>query len=343
MQGRNILVAAVAAVAVMLVPASAAHATLSVTATGDDGQPAALTVGAPLALRMMDQKVIARVDKAEGYRWTMTVLDPSGVAATYGSPSCYRTEVIPEDSDLVIFRGNGTYRVVIGFSTDTTDTTCAKITRQVEYQFSVNSSVALGQPAGPVLTRQPNSYSTITQLLAFSGNPGAITYEIRYAKGGVLAADGSISGPVGNGYVDSATGQVQLIGLREPGSYLVVARAKNGDYYSPWSAPVTLTLLAPFDMTGISTLDRKGPSYKLRGTLGEPSAGGRVTISIAKGKTGKRFRVLGKPKVNSKGQWTLRFTVRKYGWYRMRYSYKGSATVAKGTIYATARIRKVFG
>ena len=63
----------------------------------------------------------------------------------------------------------------------------------------------------------------------------------------------------------------------------------------------------------------------------EPTAaGGRVTVAIAKGKNGKKFRTLGKARINSKGVWTLRFTVRKYGAYRMRYSFAGNATVVKG-------------
>ena len=94
----------------------------------------------------------------------------------------------------------------------------------------------------------------------------------------------------------------------------MVARGRNGDYYTPWSAPVTFKLLAPFDMSSVSAIDSRGPSYRLRGTLDEPyAAGGRVTVAIAKGKNGKKFRTLGKAKVNSKGVWTLRFTVRKRG------------------------------
>ena len=325
---------ATAVVATGLVVPATANATVLAKITDDAGTPVALAEGAPPSLRNMDVRYYVNTD--EGVSFSATVLGPDGLPTGVGI-TCGSKGV--ESNRSTDYHGNGVYTLQV---TVYSDIPCAKPTRTVSYTWNVAAGVAIAPPAPTMLTRQPNSFSTITQLLAFSGNPGASTYEIRYAKGGVLAPDGSISGPVGNGYVDSATGQVQLIGLREPGAYTVVARAKNGDYYSPWSAPVTLTLLAPFDMTGITTLDRKGPSYKLRGTLGEPSAGGRVTISIAKGKTGKRFRVLGKPKVNSKGQWTLRFTVRKYGSYRMRYSYKGSSTVAKGTIYATVRIRKVF-
>ena len=67
--------------------------------------------------------------------------------------------------------------------------------------------------------------------------------------------------------------------------------------------------------------------------MGETSAaGGRVTVAAAKGKNGKRFRTLGKAKINSKGVFKLRFRLAR-GTYRMRYSFKGSSTVARGTVY----------
>ena len=57
---------------------------------------------------------------------------------------------------------------------------------------------------------------------------------------------------------------------------------------------------------------------------------------------GKRFRTLGKPKINSKGQITLRFRL-KVGTYRMRYSFKGNSVMARGTIYDVVRIKRVLG
>jgi hypothetical protein len=65
-----------------------------------------------------------------------------------------------------------------------------------------------------------------------------------------------------------------------------------------------------------------------------------VTISAAKGKKGGHYRTLGKPKVNSKGVFKLRFRLKKLGWYRIRYSYKGSATVAAGRITEVVKIRR---
>jgi hypothetical protein len=328
------------AVAVLSVPASA-RAALSVTATGDDGNPAALTPGAPLALRQMDVKVIARADAAEGYRWSIRVLGPDQVQASTGS-TCNRVDFSPEETEFVNYRGNGTYTIGLAFYAQA-DTACAQPTKQVTYQYTVGASVAIGQPPGAGLTRQPGSLSLLNHELAFTPNPGAITYEIQYAKGGVVGPDGAIQGVSTPAYLNRTTGKIE-ISSREPGDYVIVARAKNDDYYTAWSAPVTFKLLAPFDLVSVSAVDARGPSFKLRGTVREPTAaGGRVTVAIAKGKRGKKFRTLGKARVNSKGVLTLRFTVRKYGNYRVRYSFSGNARVLKGAAYESVRIKRVYG
>jgi hypothetical protein len=341
-QGRRLVGAAVVAAAMVLVPAKA-QAAVTVQVTGDDGNPVALNTGAPVAIRNMDVKVIASVDTAEGARWSIQVVDGSGAAVSSAS-TCNSTQYLTNDSKYVTFHGNGTYTAVLRFYADASDTQCSKAPREVRYQFTIGASVALGQPAGPALTRAAGSFSTNTQTLAFTQNPGASTYEIKYAKGGVIGPDGAISGPAGDAYLNRTSGLVELIGLRDPGEYVVVARAKNGDFYTPWSAPVSLRLYSPFDMSSVRAIDDRGPSYKLRGTLTEKwGAGGKVTVALASGKKGKKFRTMGKAKVNSKGQWTLRFTVRKYGYYRVRYSFGGNALVPKAAMYQVVRIRRIFG
>ena len=63
---------------------------------------------------------------------------------------------------------------------------------------------------------------------------------------------------------------------------------------------------------------------------------------MAKGKKGKRFRTLGKAKVNSKGAFKLRFRLSR-GTYRMRYSFRGNSTSPAGTVYEVVTIRRVIG
>ncbi len=322
---------------VLCAPASA-HAAVTGTVTADDGNPVALTAGAPLALRNMDVTAVSRVDAADAGSFSAVALDPTGVSAESGTPFCQRSG--NEDKHFVAYRGNGTYTLQIDLFSDTA---CKTAKNRVTLQWTVGAAVAVVAPAGPLPTRQKGSFSTIMQQLDFVANPGAITHEIKFAKNGVVQPDGSLASPVlKDGFLNRTTGKVEIIGASEPGTYVVVARAKSGDYYTAWSPPVTLKLIAPFDFSTRSFPDQTGPRYSVRGTLRETSAAGsRVTVAIATGKTGKRFRTLGKAKVSSKGIFKLNFTIRKRGWYRLRYSFSGNATVARGTLYEPIKIRRV--
>ena len=329
------------AVMVFGTPASA-QAAVTGTITGDDGNPVALTAGAPLALRNMDVTAVSHVDAADAASFTAVALDPTGVSAESGTPLCWSTRSVTEDKHFVAYRGNGTYTLQIDLFSDTS---CKTAKNRVSLQWTVGASVALVAPPGPLPTRQKDSFSTIMQQLDFAANPGATTYEIKFAKGGVVQADGSLSSPaLKDGFLNRATGKVEIIGASEPGDYVVVARAKSGDYYTAWSAPITMKLIAPFDFATRTFPDQRGPRYSVRAKLRELSAAGsRVTVAAAKGKNGKRFKTLGKAKINSKGEFKLNFTIRKRGAYRLRYSFRGNATVARGTIYEVITIRRVLG
>ena len=335
------LVAALAG-AVTLIGAPSANAAVSAAVTGDNGVPVQLVENGVLPITNMDVRAYVHVDQATNaasYKWQ--VLDGASAGATALSPCWNTSSAIARDDDrLVTYRGNGTYTLVL---TLYSAGNCGGTATPVRYQWTTSSTVALSAPGGPQLIRDANTSLTKTQLLGFSGPPGAISYEFKYAKDATVAADGSLAAlNVQDAFLDRATGQVQIIGAREPGTYTAVGRAKIGDFATPWSAPVTLQLQQPFDILTGSFTDRRGPSYKLRTTMRDGVLrGSRVTVSLAKGKNGKRFRTIGKPKVNSKGQFSVRFTVRKLGWYRVRYSFKGNGNVAKGTSYAQVRFRRV--
>src|SRR3954469_4052618 len=136
LQGKRFLVAAAVAAAVSVVPAKAAQAAISVTAVGDDSQPIALNAAAPVGVRQMEQKINATVDQSEGARWTLAVLDPANTPATYSAPGCWTTKAIPNDSRIVIFRGNGTYTAVVSFYADT-DTSCSKPTKSAAFKLTI--------------------------------------------------------------------------------------------------------------------------------------------------------------------------------------------------------------
>jgi hypothetical protein len=279
------------------------------------------------------------VDTADAKFFKVTVLGPDGVAAATESP-CWDTRYTNDSKRFVDYRGNGAYTLTTSLYTDTN---CTAGQRDVSFPWTVNASVAISPPAPVMMTRAANSFSTITQQFNFAGNPGASGYEIKFAKGAVLLGDGSLSSPaLKDAFLNSTTGKVELIGAREPGAYTIVARAKYGSYYSPWSPPASFTLNAPFDLSSRSFPDSRGPSYQVRAIVGEPSAGGRVTLAAAKGKKGKKFRTLGKGKVNSKGVFKVRFHLPR-GTYRLRYSFKGSSTVAKGTVYEVIKITRRLG
>jgi hypothetical protein len=200
------------------------------------------------------------------------------------------------------------------------------------------------QPAGVLLTRQPNDFGAIAHQIPIALNPGALTHEIRLAKGGVLAPDGSISGASEQAYADSTTGAV-TVRLDAPGSYLMVARAQGytgaaGQFYSPWSPPVRFRAKAPFDMGPLSFPDSRGPRYKIRGELREKSARGKVKIKLARGKR-RKFSSFGKAKVRG-GVFKKKLTLHRTGTYRIRFIYSGSRTTVRGTVTQKIRITRRF-
>jgi hypothetical protein len=141
--------------------------------------------------------------------------------------------------------------------------------------------------------------------------------------------------------VDRNTGTADAR-FTEPGRYVMVARIKSGDYYTPWSAPISFTVKAPFDLSYVGFPDPDGPKYKLRATLRDNFArGSRVTVYYAKGKKGGKFRRLGRSsKINSKRAFTLRFKLRKPGVYRLQYRFKGSSLVLGGKVTEAIRIKR---
>ena len=326
---------AIALAALALLPATASAA--SVTITGDDGNPLAINTTAPTSVRNVDVKADLTVAESEAAFYTSQVFGPDGVAASSASP-CRQTKYGPTWTNYADYRGNGNYVVVLkSFPNDT----CATATKEQRYLYAINAGTAITPPTGVVLTRAPNSFSTITHKVPVALNPGAFSYEVKYARGGVIGPDGAISGPSADAFLDRTTGLADA-GFREPGTYVMVARVKGDDYFSPWSAPITFQVKAPFDLSFVTFPDPDGPSYKLRATMRDAFArGSRVTVYYAKGKRGGRFHKLGRSaKVNSKGRFTLRFKMRKPGVYRLQYRFKGSSLVLGGKVTEAIRIRR---
>jgi hypothetical protein len=332
---RTLKIGAVAVALAAVAPGAAEAAT--VTVTGDDGNPIAINPAAPPAIRNMDVTAVTAVAAADGPRYKTQVVGPDGVAVSTPSP-CLGVTTTTSWRNFVSYRGNGVYRVIVQrFS----DTACARLTRTAEYPYTVAAAVAIAQPQNWLLSREPNSLSQLQHEFPFQLNPGATLYEVRYARGGAIGPDGAISGPSEQGFVDRTTGRVPLR-FDAPGDWVMVARAKAGDYFTPWSPAVRVRVKGPFDMQTITFPDSRGPRYSLRGVVRERAAAGRrVTVAIARGRKGGKFRRLGKAKIRRNGKFSLRFTVRRTGRYRLRYKFRGSALVAGGTVIQRGiRIRR---
>ena len=333
---RRLCVVALCAVAALAAAPAAARAAVGVSVTNDAGAYAALAPGAPLGIHNISPQVLVHVDQdSTNGLFSVSYTDQNGSTAALAA-SCYLAG--SDASRYVDYHGNMAYNVTVTTYAPK-DFDCATPKSTTTYQFVVGGAVAIANPGHPLMERTPAG-ELITQALGFQGTPGAGIYEVKYALGGVVQPDGSLGGPVQDAYVDPTTGTVQLLATK-PGTYVVVARAKSGDYYTPWSAPVTLRVLAPFRFTD-SFPDHIGPRYTIRGKLEEGSArGGRVTLAAARGRKGGHFRTLGHGRIDKHGVFKIRVTIHKRGVYRFRYTFKGRGTVAGGRVLEAVRIRRI--
>jgi len=333
---RKSLPIAVAVAVCALLPASASAAPTA-TVTGDDGNPLPLNASAPTGIRNMDVQADVNVPTSDTAYYTSQVFDQGGIAASSLS-SCRSTRFSPTAKSVASYRGNGTYTVLVRYF-PSSDSSCTRAASEHRFQYVINAGTAVTGPLGRLLTRAKNAFLTNTHQLPVALNPGASSYEIRYALGGVAGPDGAISGPSGEAFLDRTTGLADFR-FDKPGRYLVVARVRSVDFFTPWSAPIEVNAIAPFDLERVTFPDARGPRYTLRGQVRERIARGKVTIAIARGRKTGKYRRLGTAKINSKGRFTRRFTVRRTGTYRLRYSYKGSGVVAAGRVVETVRIRR---
>ncbi|HEY6761097.1 MAG TPA: hypothetical protein VI318_16490 [Baekduia sp.] len=328
---RGVLVAATSTI-LALAGAPAAHAAASITVTGDDGNPVAVAPSGT-SIRNMSTRIGIGFPTSDG-RFNASFTGPDGVAVST-SMDCYNYDNWSRSPD---FRGNGSYTVTItNFAK--ADTACRTPTSTESYVYAVNASVSVAPPAGPFLIRQPNSFATNTLSLPVQQNPGAAGYDVQYALGAVLNPDGSISGSPQTAFVNTTTGTIDL-SVRTPGAYTVVMRAKNGDYSSPWSAPVTVQAIVPFDLDAIAFPDSRGPSYLVRGTVRDKTIRGRVTLALARGTKGGKYRSIGRTTISSKSTFSKRFKQKRTGTYRLRVHFAGSAIAPPASITYKIRITR---
>lgn len=326
------------ALALTAVAPASALAAPTVTATGDEDKPVPLNTLTTVALRNMDVAVRVSIPQGDGPAYRAQVVDQDGAPASDAS-ACEPTRSTPTWTNYATYRGNGTYSVIVR---EYPNDNCAGTPAQHVFHYAIDAGLTITPPATRVLTRAPNSFLTRTHEIAISLNAGAAGYEVRYARGGVAGPDGAIAGPSTEAFLDTATG---LAGLRfdDPGGYLIVARARRGDFSTPWSPPVEVRAVAPFDLERVTFPDARGPRFTLRGQVRERVARGQVAISWAKGRKGGRFHGIGKARLDRKGRFTTRFSLRAVGLYRLRLAYPGSTLVAPGRVTEHIRIRRRLG
>jgi len=307
-------------------PAGAEAATVAIT--GDDG--AWQGIGGQ-TLRTMAPQIAIGINGTSERSYSLQVVGPGGQVAAQAN--CY-SSATPRP---VTYQGNGVYTVNVAIYGTIA---CTDAPRGGTTSFAISAGVALGAPSGRLLMRRPGEVSSIEHRIPIAGNPGADTYDVFYSANPALAPDGSLVGPSREAFIDRATATVPLR-FSEPGTYSVIARARVfGGAATPWTAPIQLRVVAPFDFASSTFPDSRGPSYRLRVRLREDSTRGRVRIEVARGWKGKaRYRRLGTVRVRN-GVFTKRFTLRRTGTYRMRYRFLGSSTTAAGTVVERIRIRR---
>jgi hypothetical protein len=324
------LATSVALAAGVVAPATAGAVT--VTVTGDDGNPVAL--GGPVNIRHMSPRLA--VDP-QGQNYGYTVTGPNGALAAV-EDSC----ATAGDTRDVWYLGNGAYTINLTRYSDVSCSTPAGAATPVS--FTITASVSLGQPTSPVLTRKAGSTIPNTIALPIDLNPGALTHEVFAERNVQINTDGSLPGAPTALFPDPTTKTVGVRLDNGPGTYLVVARAKGysglstPSMFTAWSAPATIHAFAPFDTQKFTWTDTRGPSYRFSAVVRATGATGTVTVGIRRGSKGK-FRSYGKAKLR-KHRISKRIRLPRTGSYQMRLGYKGNSTVAGGSEVRSFRITR---
>jgi hypothetical protein len=325
---------AAAAIATAAIAPAVANAAVSVTITGDDGNPIALA--GTLNIRNMNPTLAFAVGPTDN--WAASVAGPTGAAVAFPT-SCGQGPVASKSVDYV---GNGVYTVTVA---NYANGCSAAATGTQPLPFTITASTAITSPPTAQLTRKPGSFVTNTIPLPIDLNPGALATDAFVAVNVAANPDGSLPGTPTPLFPDSATRTVGVPLDKGPGTYVIAARAKgftgsNGQFFSPWAAPAAIRAFGPFDLKSFRWTDSHGPSYRFNATIMETSATGKVNIAIGRGTKGK-YKSFGTATIR-KHAFSKRFRLSTGKW-RIRFKYKGNSTVAGGFEVRTFQItRHVF-
>jgi hypothetical protein len=101
-----------------------------------------------------------------------------------------------------------------------------------------------------------------------------------------------------------------------------------------------VTAIVPFDLDVITFPDSRGPRYQLKGTVRDKTIRGRVTLALARGTKGGKYKSIGKTTISSKSTFAKTFTQRRTGTYRLRVHYAGSAIAPATSITYKIKITR---
>jgi hypothetical protein len=321
--------------ALAIAPCSTAFG-VTATITGDGGEAVPLEGAGPTVRNIAPSLTFAFA--ADEARYSFSVTGPAGDEAAAPLACNSPGFATPED---INYRGNGVYTVSVLVSTNPDDATCAEATEH-RFTFTINATTTVIPPPGVLMTAKTPTAALISYPFALQVVPGTGNYEMQYAVDAKLNADGSIAGEHSESKPDKEDGMDTLT-FGKPGHYSFVARANSTrgvtPASTPWSAPVFVTVMAPF---GVDTVLSNAHihSVKITGNTTEETATGTMTASIAKGAKGKKFRKLATVKLGTASRFKLKFRVSKPGAYRIRYAYKGNATVIAGSATEVVRLKR---
>jgi hypothetical protein len=309
----------------LLLPASAAAGT--VTVTNDARQPTPLTAGSSLQIRQM-APVVSPAFSASEQRYTLVVTGPDGKSAGVDAV-CVRTDAAGPTN--VAYAGNGTYAVK--FVTYENPDGCEGAATTQDLSFVIAASTTLTGPASPLLYRDPAD-SSKDLTVKFDVNPGLSSVQFVWAYNAKFGAGGAIVGDYprddyGERRLAIPNGTFSELRFEHAGTVSIVAAVEAGNGISPFSAPLTLKLIGPFDWSSTPSLTGgSGTTHVIGGEIREPGVvGQRVSVLLAKG-SGKFKPFVSRTITSSR---KLSFKIKKpRGKYRLKYVFKGANLVAAG-------------
>ena len=315
------------AVAVLVLPATAAGAT--VTVTNDAGQPTPLTDGGSLQIRHMAPTVTPSF-AASDQRYTLVITGPDGKSAGVDAV-CVKADA--GGPQTISYAGNGAYAVKLITYASVDDFYCEGSSTTQNSTLVIAASVTVTGPASPVFYREVDRGSK-DLTFKFDLNPGATAYTFVWAYDAKFGPNGTIVGDYpkddyGERGAGIPTGTIDDLRFPHAGNVSVVASASARNGTSPFSAPVTLKVMGPFDWSETPGFTGgSGGTHVIGGQVYEPGMVGRkVSVLLAKG-SGK-FKPLVSKTIPSTRKLTFKFK-KPRGTYRLKYVFKGAEFVAPG-------------